>query len=468
MSRRAGRRRERIETLDRAGRHSIETRVCDVWSQSQLSGKARKAAVGFHLGPWAVEPTSRRIRLGGQSHRLSPKAMRVLECLARSPGAVVSRRALLDEVWSGVVVGEEVLTHSIAELRRHLGDSSRSPSYIETVHKAGYRLLADVTPSPPSTRGAMPASLLNEVMAIEVPAGDAAVRPGPCEGAELQAYLLCLQAQDLLFRGGKENIRGAVALFSDAIALDPASAQAYAGQAIALVFLFMYYEPIGHHLDKALDAATAALRLDSRQATCHAALAWALSSTGAFGRAMSSFMTAVRLEPGSFGAHYLFGRACFSEGRFDLAAAVLERAGQIHGEDFHAWLLAAKARRSLGDEARARSAHRKALRRVEAYLEDEPDDLRAICDKACCLVGLGQIEQALAWAAPHGELSDPMIYYLACAFARAGEIRPALDCLERVVETGWSHPGWLRSDPDLDSLRKELRFQRIERSLGLH
>lgn len=493
----------------------------------------------------------------------------------------MSRRALLDEVWRGVVVGEEVLTHSIAELRRQLGDSSRSPSYIETVHKAGYRLLVQVDVGeqaiscpPPfeplehdTSVAVLPLSVLDsdarleafaaalreEILdrlaclrgvrvvlgnpaagaeshdidlhvegsirgsggsarisvrladrrcdryawsqsyqqgtsdatqlqrqiasematairsrAVKAPANGGSASQELCEGPELQAYLVSLEAHNLLFRGGKENIRGAVELFSNAVALDPRSAQARAGLAISLIFLFMYYEPLGHHLERALEAATTAVGLDPRLATSRAALGWVLSSAGAFGEATASFMTAVRLEPSAFGPHYLFGRACFSEGRFELAAAVLERAGQIHSEDFHAWLLAAKARRSLGDEARALAAHRKALSRVEAYLESEPDDLRAICDKACCLVELGQVDQAMAWAEPHGELSDPMVYYLACAFARAGEVRPALDCLERIVETGWSHPGWLRSDPDLDSLRNELRFQRIERALGLH
>ncbi len=54
---------------------------------------------------------------------------------------MLSRRQLLDAVWPDVTVGEEVLTHAIAELRKALGDSKRQPRYIETVHKSGYRLL---------------------------------------------------------------------------------------------------------------------------------------------------------------------------------------------------------------------------------------------------------------------------------------------------------------------------------------
>ena len=103
----------------------------------------------FTLGIWRVDPLGRRLTHtqdeARPSVRLSNKANGVLLTLVEAGGAVVTRGNLMDSVWPDVVVGEEVLTHAIAELRRALGDTPRSPSYIETVHKAGYRLLAPVT-----------------------------------------------------------------------------------------------------------------------------------------------------------------------------------------------------------------------------------------------------------------------------------------------------------------------------------
>lgn len=102
----------------------------------------------FALGTWQVDALGRRLtHLQDRSRpavRLSNKANRVLMALVEAEGQVVTREALLDSAWPDVVVGEEVLTHAIAELRRALGDSPRQPQYIETVHKAGYRLLAAV------------------------------------------------------------------------------------------------------------------------------------------------------------------------------------------------------------------------------------------------------------------------------------------------------------------------------------
>src|SRR6185295_4774426 len=54
--------------------------------------------------------------------------------------------------WPGVVVGDEALTQCIIKLRRALGDDARAASYIETVSKRGYRLIAPVGERPVARR----------------------------------------------------------------------------------------------------------------------------------------------------------------------------------------------------------------------------------------------------------------------------------------------------------------------------
>ena len=70
--------------------------------------------------------------------------MALLVRLAQTPGAVVSRETLIDEVWSRRMVNDEVLSRAIADLRGALRDDSRTPRYIETIPKSGYRLIAAV------------------------------------------------------------------------------------------------------------------------------------------------------------------------------------------------------------------------------------------------------------------------------------------------------------------------------------
>jgi TolB-like protein len=79
--------------------------------------------------------------------RLTPKAAAVLIALLEQAPALVSKEELLQRVWGGRSVGEEVLTTCIQELRRALDDDARNPRFIETRHRRGYRFVAPVTPS---------------------------------------------------------------------------------------------------------------------------------------------------------------------------------------------------------------------------------------------------------------------------------------------------------------------------------
>ena len=70
--------------------------------------------------------------------------MRLLLCLAEKPGEVVSIDALLNHVWSGVIVTPDSVYQAVASLRRLLGDDPKQPAYIVTVPRLGYRLVATV------------------------------------------------------------------------------------------------------------------------------------------------------------------------------------------------------------------------------------------------------------------------------------------------------------------------------------
>jgi Tol biopolymer transport system component len=68
----------------------------------------------------------------------------VLRCLLEEPGEVVTKQALLDAVWEGSFVSDASLTEAVAVLRSALGDDPQRPTYIQTVHRRGYRFVAPV------------------------------------------------------------------------------------------------------------------------------------------------------------------------------------------------------------------------------------------------------------------------------------------------------------------------------------
>ena len=98
----------------------------------------------LRVGDWTVEPDLNQLSAQGRTVRIEPKAMTVLLHLADRAGQVVSREALLSQVWPGIVVGDDSLTQVIIKLRKALGDDPNQPAYIQTVTKKGYRLVAPV------------------------------------------------------------------------------------------------------------------------------------------------------------------------------------------------------------------------------------------------------------------------------------------------------------------------------------
>ena len=106
------------------------------------------------IGAWLLRPDLNRIERDGTLVHLEPKAVAILCLLAERGGEVVSRQELLDLAWAGTVVSDDALTQAVIKLRKALGDDSRNPSYIQTIPKRGYRLLAPVEPATPG-RSAM-------------------------------------------------------------------------------------------------------------------------------------------------------------------------------------------------------------------------------------------------------------------------------------------------------------------------
>jgi TolB-like protein/DNA-binding winged helix-turn-helix (wHTH) protein/Tfp pilus assembly protein PilF len=112
------------------------------------------------IGEWIVTPSLDTISRGTETHKLEPRTTRLLMCLANSAGEVVSVDKLLTEVWSGVIVGSASVYQAVSQLRKLLGDADPNPTYIATVPRKGYRLIAKIqridAPSEPATAATAP------------------------------------------------------------------------------------------------------------------------------------------------------------------------------------------------------------------------------------------------------------------------------------------------------------------------
>jgi len=97
-----------------------------------------------------LDEADARLTCAGKPIPLPPKPFAVLCALARTPGRLVTKNALLDLVWGHRFVTESVLKSAISELRAALDDDPKQPRYIETVSRRGYRFIAAPIASSPS------------------------------------------------------------------------------------------------------------------------------------------------------------------------------------------------------------------------------------------------------------------------------------------------------------------------------
>lgn len=95
----------------------------------------------FRLGPWQVRPATNELVRGDEVRRVEHKAMQLLVFLVRHAGRDLSRDEILEGVWGEGVHNEEVVTVAVSTLRKALDDDARSPRFIKTVPRHGYRLL---------------------------------------------------------------------------------------------------------------------------------------------------------------------------------------------------------------------------------------------------------------------------------------------------------------------------------------
>lgn len=99
----------------------------------------------FRVGAMLVQPDRLIVSIDGRDTELEPRMMEVLVALAEHAGEVVSSEQLLIEVWRGTFYGDNPVHKAIAYLRKVFGDDLKSPRYIETIRKRGYRLIAKVS-----------------------------------------------------------------------------------------------------------------------------------------------------------------------------------------------------------------------------------------------------------------------------------------------------------------------------------
>lgn len=114
----------------------------------------------FYIDNWLVTPDHNEISNGADILKLDHKVMQLLEYFAQNPRTDLAKEEIIRHVWGEGVFSEEVLTVAVSSLRKALHDDPRTPRYIKTLPRFGYRMLVAPVFSPPSSSPTPRKSLL--------------------------------------------------------------------------------------------------------------------------------------------------------------------------------------------------------------------------------------------------------------------------------------------------------------------
>ena len=103
----------------------------------------------LYFGSYHLDLQNEQLWHEQQTVRLTGKSFAVLRYLVEHSNQLVTKRELFRAVWTSTIVSHSTLTSCIKELRKALADDARSPQYIETVHRRGYRFIAPLSSVPP-------------------------------------------------------------------------------------------------------------------------------------------------------------------------------------------------------------------------------------------------------------------------------------------------------------------------------
>jgi DNA-binding winged helix-turn-helix (wHTH) protein/predicted ATPase len=98
----------------------------------------------IHFAPFSLDLVNECLWKGSRSIKLRPKAFAVLEHLLSRPGQLVTKEDLIGAVWQDTFVGDAVLKVAIRQIREALSDDPKSPRFIETAHRRGYRFIGEI------------------------------------------------------------------------------------------------------------------------------------------------------------------------------------------------------------------------------------------------------------------------------------------------------------------------------------
>jgi DNA-binding winged helix-turn-helix (wHTH) protein len=457
----------------------------------------------FEFGPFRVSESERSVSVNGGLLPLGDKVVETLIALLEHPGETCAVDALIAKIWPEGYIDRANLAQNIYVLRKTLGEYWDRPT-IETVRRRGYRLrvpvrviaatlLADAHRETWSFLGRC-AGVAAAILLVLLPgSGMMMTRTASLDSRAGRLYNLGYLYWNMR---GRENTRRALEYFRELARERPSNAQALSALAYTYAVLADYdYGPESSQAYATSLKATAerALALDPNLSDAHVAMAKAYKLVdGDLASAETEFLRAINLSPSNSVAHHWYGVMLMQEGKLIQSRREIEIAARLDpaNPSINSWLAVhrylsrdysaaiAYDRLSLAlqpdnieslvslgfafEQMRAFDAALDAYRKVGDIchcLTAKLLEARVIALRGDVIRAQALVDQAVARSGD----APPDAIAMAAALAALGKRDAALHYASMAFADPYERL-WVTSDPRLDALRSDARWNALTSS----
>ena len=459
---------------------------------------------GYRVGRFILDLDRQELLCEGRPVGLTRKNFEVVRELIQAENRTVARDELARAVWPDTVVEEATLRQNIYTLRGLIRELDPEREYLETIPKVGYRMSVPVerlngdagngAPPKPAPPAALRTRWIAAVAVVVLAAtglalagrwpsrAGSSVDVGRAEELIRQGWLI-LDARE------GERFPAAMALFNDALALNPRSATAHAGKALAYALMSnetaaMAEAARTEELDPLLGVSAAvrgfylglyrwqwaeagrvlsAVNLKGcPDPFCRQWLAFHLGITGDAAASVREAAYAVEMNPSRLAPRALFGQMLYWAGDTRSALRELTTVVDAGGVATHARLHLWKVQLALGDR---RSASQTLLLALEPmwYRLPPQDPFRVLASRTD-LYGTPRFFHELINVGSRTGMNE---YFRAEIAMAAGEPEEALSHLEASVAQHAFFAPYAKHDPLFTPLHGNPRYEAAMKRIGL-
>jgi TolB-like protein len=112
----------------------------------------------YRFGPFELDTAKVELRSDGEVCAVEPQVFALLVLLVDNRERLVSKDEIIEKIWDGRVVSEAAVASRIKSARKVLGDDGKTQSFIKTIHRQGFRFVADAKVAWAGVAGGKPAA----------------------------------------------------------------------------------------------------------------------------------------------------------------------------------------------------------------------------------------------------------------------------------------------------------------------